>query len=401
MRVIFGETTWGTKLKETLKQNPNFEKERKQTDDSLTIERGKTDESFISGRGNTHVNTDELISRNRIAADQDRIEQRNQADSKRIKNTNASEMDYALVDQRKSEDTAIVAARLNMDEALVNERAEKERLMTKLVVQEREATDKNLLGERNITDIETERTAGLFAVEHEAHLVTQTALTTHEEFIAIVSHDLRNPIGAILSSTEIILENSKEISEDTKSLVQLIKRNAETSLRLISDILDMERIVEGKVQLQLAQNCLDDLIYDTVESYKHVAIAKKILFKTSSTLSSTLIVCDKDRVGQILSNLIGNALKFTPVGGAVTIETQVNSTETIVSISDSGPGIPGDQQDRIFERFAQIKNKERSGIGLGLYISKTLVESHKGKIGVNSTLGAGSTFWFTLPITKV
>ncbi len=114
-------------------------------------------------------------------------------------------------------------------------------------------------------------------------------------------------------------------------------------------------------------------------------------------MDDSLINCDRDRVAQILSNLIGNALKFTPEGSSITVATEESSVEIKVSISDTGPGIPEDQKNHIFERFAQIGNKNRTGLGLGLYISKTLVESHGGTIWVTSAVGKGSTFYFTLP----
>jgi signal transduction histidine kinase len=308
--------------------------------------------------------------------------------------------DHALTNQRKSEDKAIENERSNMDTALRYERSEKERLMKKVFSQEREATDKNLMGERVKTDLHVERSAELLTLERAAHVEAKSALTTREEFVAIVSHDLRNPIGAILSSAEILLEEASivGISSDAKSLIELIKRNAETSLQLISDILDMERIVEGKIQLQLTKNRIDDLIIESAEGFAHAASAKKILLKTVLLNNSNTVMCDKDRVAQILSNLIGNALKFTPTGGSVTIEAHETKNEVTISVRDTGPGIPDDQKSRIFERYAQIGNKQRGGLGLGLYISKTLVESHLGKLWVASVPGAGSTFWFTLPI---
>lgn len=387
------------------KTQQKFKKERKQTDDSLTLERGKTDESFSSVRGEAHDNTDEIVSKDRITADQDRLQRRSVADLKwdtaEVGSKNISESaDQALVNQRKSEDKAIEKERLNMDTALQYERGEKERLMKKVVSQEREATDKNLMGERVKTDLYVEQSAELLTLEQAAHVETKSALTTREEFVAIVSHDLRNPIGAILSSAEILLEEDSivGISSDAKSLIELIKRNAETSLQLISDILDMERIVEGKIQLQLTKNRIFDLIKESAESFAHAASAKKILLKTVLLNNSNTVMCDKDRIAQILSNLIGNALKFTPTGGSVTIEAHETKNEVTISVRDTGPGIPDDQKSRIFERYAQIGNMQRGGLGLGLYISKTLVESHLGKLWVTSVPGAGSTFWFTLPI---
>jgi signal transduction histidine kinase len=378
------------------KKSQQFEKERKKTDDSLDQERGKIDQSLHHGRGDVHVNTDEIVSNDRIQTDRERLQQRNTAD---LKNT-IEVSDNALEKQRKSEDKAIANERSNMDTALKNERGEKEKLLNKIVSQEREATDKNLKGERIKADVEVGLSAERLTTESAAHVETKTALTTHEEFVAIVSHDLKNPIGAILSSADILLDNNSmpELSSQARNLIELIQRNAQTSLRLINDILDMERIAEGKLQLQLTKNRIDDLIKDSVETFSHVAAKKKILLKTLPTNSSIEVLYDRDRVGQVISNLIGNAIKFTPLGGSVTVEAQMTDSEVTVTVRDTGPGIPADQKSRIFERFAQIANKQRGGIGLGLYISKMLVESHLGKIWVTSEPGSGSVFSFTLPI---
>jgi len=393
------------------KTQQKFKKERKQTDNSLTLERGKTDETFSSVRGNAHENTDEVVSKDRIAADQARLQRRSAADLKRdavdvgspSSKNNSNSAEHALKNQRKSEDKAIKNERSNMDTALQFERIEKERLMKKVVTQERDATDKNLMGERVKTDLHVERSAELLTLEQAAHVETRSALTTREEFVAIVSHDLRNPIGAMLSSAEILLGDVSifGISSDAKKLIELIKRNALISLQLISDILDMERIVDGKIQLQLTETRIEDLINESVESFEYAASAKKISLKASLPNSNNTVLCDKNRVTQILSNLIGNALKFTPTGGSVTIKVRETKNEFTISVRDTGPGIPDDQKSRIFERYAQIGNKQRGGLGLGLYIAKTLVESHMGKLWVTSEPGSGSTFWFTLPIKSV
>lgn len=129
-------------------------------------------------------------------------------------------------------------------------------------------------------------------------------------------------------------------------------------------------------------------------------MAKGVLLKTALNSHSELVFCDKDRISQVLSNLIGNALKFTPTGGEVCVAVVENEEHIEVSVADNGPGIPDDQKNRIFERFAQLGNKDRSGIGLGLYISNSLIESHQGKLWVDSILGEGSKFTFALPRMK-
>ena len=383
-----------------------FENERKQTDNSLDVERGKTDESFDSYKEKTESKTDKTVSDNRLEADEARTQRRSNSDLTRdnihldsVSTQNQKMGLQQLKNERLSEDSAIKTERSKNDLAIEIERSEKEQLLSKLVGLERDATDKNLLEERVKADIETVRSAQLLNSEQAAHLDTKSALTTREEFVAIVSHDLRNPIGAILSFTEMLSENSSVagIGEDAKQWIEIIKRNAQASLRLISDILDMERIEGGKIHLELASNCISDVITESVESYRQVADAKKISLIAGQTNLVGNVDCDRDRIMQILSNLIGNALKFTPEGGSVIVKAEETASEIKVSISDTGPGIPEEQKLRIFDRFAQLGNKDRRGLGLGLYISKTLVESHHGKIWATSKPSEGSIFCFTVP----
>jgi signal transduction histidine kinase len=382
-----------------------FSSERKQTDDSLIVERGKTDESFDTYKGKAETETDEAVSRNRLEADKARAQRRSVVDDRRdssdsdtISNENLITSDQNLQMERLSEDSAIKKERSKNDLAIERERGIKERILSELVSLEREATDKNLLDERAKTDTAAVHSAELLTIEHEAHLDTKSALTTREEFIAIVSHDLRNPIGAILSFAEMLSDDvTINKGDDAKQFIEIIKRNAQTSLRLISDILDMERITEGKIQLQVALHRLEDVIKESIESNVHIASAKRIQLEALPSTLSRSFQFDRDRIAQVLSNIIGNALKFTPEGGTIVVKAEESETEVNVSISDSGPGIPETQKKRIFERFAQLHNKDRRGLGLGLYISKTLVESHGGKLSVTSVPGKGSTFFFTLP----
>ena len=375
---------------------PSFEKERALTDESLTVERGKTDESFDSYKKITESNTDIAVNGNRQEADQARMNRRSNADDRQAK-TNSTGIQ--LQNDRNLENKAIEKERLKNDLALELERDEKERILNKLVNLERQTPDKNLSSKRKKTDLETEHAATLLNAEKTAHSDTKSDLTSREEFVAIVSHDLRNPIGAILSASEMLLEDTSMVnmSEDVQRCLELIRRNADASLRLISDILDMERIVEGKLHLQTAPHRMTEIINEVVESYAHTAAKKTITLKSTFSKEDSLITCDKDRVSQILSNLIGNSVKFTPENGSVAVAIEESPTEIKVSVSDTGPGIPEDQKNHIFDRFAQIGNKNRSGLGLGLYISKTLVESHQGKIWVTSAVGKGSIFYFTLP----
>ncbi len=329
-------------MKNSAESTP-LKKERELTDESLTVERVKTDESLIDETKKTETKTE-----------------------------------------------ASLAAK--------KELAEKNSQIETLLSQ-REETDKNLHSERVKTDLQASKAAVKLRDEKLDHLETKAQLTSRDEFLAIVSHDLRNPIGAIFSSAEILLADLESLSSPEKSRTWLdrIKRNAELSLRIISDILDLERIAQGKLELNKKPNNMTEMISETISNLSYIADSKKISVKSLSSNISKEISCDHDRIIQVLSNLIGNALKFTPLNGTINITTELKKDEIAVSIVDSGPGIPEDQQQNIFNRYAQLQNNNRQGLGLGLYIAKFLVELHGGQMTVASTVGKGSTFSFTLP----
>lgn len=305
--------------------------------------------------------------------------------------------------ERQKTNDSLINERIRTDEVFENQSISAENKtdneLYHLLKQVREKTDKDLLNERVQTDFDVQESTSLLTAEQMAHTSTRAELTTREEFLAIVSHDLRNPIGSISSCTEMLLTDPDyaNMSGELKYWIEFVKRNADTSLRLISDILDMERIAEGKLNLQVAMNNLSDLINEVLENHMQMAASKSILLQASATMSSdTWIIFDRDRIAQVLSNLMSNAIKFTPEGGSITVDLRSLEHHVQVSVKDTGPGIADDQKNRIFKRYAQIENKDRRGLGLGLYISMMFVELHGGKIWVSSSLGQGSTFYFTL-----
>lgn len=367
--------------------SPLFQEERAQTDDSLVLERGKTDQSLIGSQKKAERKSDEKVKNARQESDESRAQGRLDSDTKTL-----NKMNNRIMEERHDEDHNVERERTLVDAVIRDERTQKEALMNISLSKERAETDENLYRERLHVDLEVKR-------EIVSHSETKIELTSRDEFLAIVSHDLRNPIGAIVSgSTHMLEDPSFQIDHEMKYWLEFIKRNAETSLRLISDLLDMERFAEGKLQIIKEPHNLNDLIRETIASFTHVASEKKIQLILKPTSNLRPVDCDRDRISQVLSNLIGNAIKFTPDEGSVTVGIEFINRETKISITDTGPGIAEDEKSKIFERFAQINNKDRRGLGLGLYISKMLIEAHAGKVGVKSTFGNGSTFFFVLPI---
>jgi signal transduction histidine kinase len=314
------------------------------------------------------------------------------------------EIDKAKLQSRSDSDASRDVGRADMGRSRAERQAERdERLRV-----EREITDEAINAERLRADAATERershyhasaesSAEILSQEREKHQETKAALTTREEFLAIVSHDLRNPLNHISLAVQNLLEEPKDIKE----LASSINRSAGEMLRLIEDLLEVERIAVGKLTLHYEEHDVSEIIKQAVEELQEAAASKGITLEAEPQDVCGYVVCDRSRVMQVLSNLIGNAIKFTPPKGQICVSCQrtgPEGKEVQVSVSDTGEGIAPEKIKTIFERFSQIHNQDRRGIGLGLYIAKMMVEEHPGRIWVESKLGEGSTFHFTLPL---
>lgn len=385
-----------------------FKDERQKTDHSLIAERGKTDESFGQSRDHTERLTDQKVENERHDSDEATSQSRTETDRTRdrdrgiVGNTlleSQHRSDERVDQERHRADQATELERAHMDAAIEKERSKKDAFFHDLLGRERQETDKNLLDERDKTDRHTDQSSALLSNALKSHLDTKGHLTSHSEFLAIVSHDLRSPIGAVSTCAEMLLEitDEKVLSPKARHWVQFMKRNADTAIRLIVDLLDMERIAEGKLQLGLETHCVGEVIREAVESFVHAAASKGVLLRNIPENFSEKMVFDRDRITQVMTNLVGNALKFTPEGGSIAVSVLVGERNLRVSVKDTGPGIPENRKVQIFKRLAQIETRDRRGLGLGLHISKMLVEAHHGTIGVNSVEGQGSEFYFEIP----
>jgi len=313
------------------------------------------------------------------------------------------EADQAKVQSRSDSDASRDLGRADMGRSGAERQAEgDERLRV-----ERQTSDQAIKGERLRADAATEKgrshyqasaksSAELLSQEQERHQKTKAALTTREEFLAIVSHDLRNPLNNIAMETQNLLEEP----EAAKEIALSINRSAGEMLRLIEDLLDIERIAVGKLTLHFEEHDVSEIIKQAVEQLQGAAASKGVTLEAKDQDGCDHVVCDRSRVMQVLSNLIGNAIKFTPAKGRICVNCQRTGPEgeVQISVSDTGEGIAPEKIKTIFERFSQIHNQDRRGIGLGLYIAKMMVEEHPGRIWVESKLGEGSTFHFTLPL---
>ena len=221
------------------------------------------------------------------------------------------------------------------------------------------------------------------------------------EFLANMSHELRTPLNAILGFTELIIDNIYgDVPEKIQEVLERVEKNGRHLLSLINDVLDLSKIEAGRLKLSINDYSMQGVIEAAVTSVEALAMEKQLDLKINIREDLAKGKGDEQRISQVILNLLGNAIKFTDQG-EVKVEAKISNGDYIVSISDTGTGLTAEDQQMIFEEFRQAdgsSTKKKGGTGLGLSISKKIVEMHKGSIGVESTLGEGSTFWFTLPI---
>lgn len=220
------------------------------------------------------------------------------------------------------------------------------------------------------------------------------AIRTREQILAIVSHDLRNPVAAIAANAFALVRNDAD--HRVKYKAEAIQRTAKRMSRMISDLLDLAMIAEGKLSIQRHRVAIDALIEDCVEPFVVEAESRGVKLEVHTAPELTMH-CDGDRVVQVLSNLLANALKATPAGGAVFVRCSPRQAHVVFEVEDTGPGIAARDLPQIFEPFYRGVVSEYRGAGLGLSIAKALVEAHDGTIAVDSAVGSGSRFYFTLP----
>jgi signal transduction histidine kinase len=214
--------------------------------------------------------------------------------------------------------------------------------------------------------------------------------------VAIVSHDLRNPLQSILTACQLLELDVP--AERRKEFTAILRRSAKEMERLVEDLLDVSRIEAGELSLSLDAVQVPGVLSESLALYGPLAASKNVRLECAVQETLPSIVGDRGRLLQLFSNLIGNAIKFTDAGGRVELSARREEDEILISISDTGQGIPEEELPRIFDRFWQADRKGRQGTGLGLTIAKGIVEAHDGTIEVTSEVGVGSTFFVSLPI---
>lgn len=229
------------------------------------------------------------------------------------------------------------------------------------------------------------------------------ALDAREELIAVVSHEIRNPLATITTSLDLIkrIMPVYEIKEGVGKLLEQIRAATSYMTRITSDLLDVTKIEAGRFSVEPTVVEVISLVEEVINNTQPIAAQRSIHVDKAVSLEAKAVVADKDRIIQVLSNLINNAIKFTSEGGSIRVEVERQQEKVLFQVKDTGCGIPKEQLSHVFERFWQAKRSQYLGSGLGLYIAKNIVEAHGGKMGVKSEEGEGSTFYFTLSATNV
>jgi signal transduction histidine kinase len=240
------------------------------------------------------------------------------------------------------------------------------------------------------------------ALEHaRLYQTAQQATRARDDLLAIVAHDLRNPLNTIFMSTELLLElESLDALPAERRHIATIRRSAEQMNSLIEDLMDVKRIETGQLAVEPRPLRLGSVIREALDLLRPVAQSRGQSIDEDISDDLPGASADPGRIQQVVSNLVGNALKFSLTGGRVMVSAECVASEIRIAITDTGPGITADQLPHVFGRFWQGQRSDRRGIGLGLAIAKGIIDAHGGRIWVESRAGEGATFYFTLPTAE-
>jgi signal transduction histidine kinase len=347
------------------------------TDESLKSERRDLDAGVANRLATAEDHADEIVTHARELADAIVRKTRLKEDEKNSTPA-AGDAHAGVMRQRGLEDAVLQQERAGADETLRIERAQQARILTALLPLEREKTDRHLLTERVRAD------ADVF---------------NRDDFLGIVSHDLRDLIGAVVTAATLISKRSlqSEEGEATRAGVERIHRYVARMNRLIGDLIDVTSIDAGKLAVSPVSGDLSVLIAEAIDTFQVSAQAKGLTLEMDVAQRPLPAVFDYERMLQVLANLITNAIKFTPAGGSIRVTGHRIGDAVHLSVRDTGVGIPAHLTEAIFDRFCQVAERDRRGLGLGLYISKCLVTAQCGKMWAESEPGKGSTIYVSMP----
>jgi signal transduction histidine kinase len=287
------------------------------------------------------------------------------------------------------------SARLRTDRGLRRER----RLIDQVVAAAPGIADRLRLA-RGLSDfcLEGEREQSLrdLSNEQSARDAADAALTDREELLAVFGHDMRSLMSVLSVNAEIAASESPNGAEGLGSFQRTVRQMD----RLISNVLDLARLRAGKFNVVLDSRNAVEIVGEAVDVFRPLASARALSLEARLPSREVPVRVDPDRIFQVLSNLVSNAIKITPRGGQISVSVAKRERQVQIAVQDTGRGIAEADLHRLFNPFSQLGRGDRQGLGLGLFISKSIVQAHGGKIWVESLLGSGSTFFFTVPAAR-
>lgn len=356
---------------------PTESPEREQTDAGLREERDKADREIAANRLATEKHADAVVEHARENADAVLAVAREKADEK-VDATAPQSVQTVIAADREIADATLRDERAAADQSMRRQRDASSRMLIRHLPLERDATDQYLLTERARSD---------------------DALATRDDFLGMVSHDLRDLLSGIVVSSQLLGKKLEKHSDSEKLLLETarIERYGARMNRLIGDLVDVASIDAGKLAMQTTQGDATSLMIEAVDALQAAASARGVSLAVQVEPGPCLAEFDHDRLLQVLANLITNSIKFTPKGGSIRVHCIRVGDVLEFCVDDTGDGIPPAMLEAVFERFWQVGKNDRRGLGLGLYISRCIVEAHGGSIRAESSPGQGTRMLFTLP----
>jgi signal transduction histidine kinase len=352
--------------------------ERERTDATLRTEREKTDRELQTRSADIAGDADAAMERARERAQVVLDAARAKTDARMNAGEASAVVRDAVVTERRDEDVALATEYATTDAELERQRDRQQRALSRLLELERAETDRTLATERERADI---------------------LVGARDDFLAMVSHDLRTMLGGMVLNAALLINDAGD-DERGRAVIRradAIQRFTARMNRLVGDLVDVVSIEAGKLNVSPAPHDAARMIRETLETFQPVAAARGIALEGHVERAAVLGRFDHDRILQVLGNLVSNATRFTPAGGRISIHVRPDDPDVHFMVTDTGTGIAAADIDGIFDRFRQGPQRNRVGLGLGLYISRCIVEAHGGRLWAESVVGAGSTFHFTLP----
>jgi signal transduction histidine kinase len=353
--------------------------DRTKTDKSLREERANTDDAIKGDRTASERVAEGVIDKARAIADAAVKAERKKTDTEARRPARPSKKG-AVAGQRAKADRSVRGERGSADDALRSDLEDRADALDALLVHERAATDAYLLTERVRSDKDV------------AH---------RDDFLGMVAHDVRNLLNGVVLNLELLAPSAAgEPDAQRSAATSRIRRDVARMARLIGDLVDVTSIDAGKLAMAPVEGDAAALLAEATDAFQPAARQRGVSLAAEIPAGTLRAVFDHDRILQVFANLISNAIKFTPPGGRITIGVEGTRTLLRFRVSDTGGGIPARMLESIFERFWQVGKNDNRGLGLGLYISRCIVESHGGRIWAESKVGKGSQFSFTIPVKR-